>query len=438
MGANQTSFCPSREEVLCVAPQGGERARLTPLVLATMASQALLVVLSPTIVAIGRELGASVGAVGQARSVTAGVAIVTSVLIAPRIDALGARRVLKFGAALAIIACTAVAASTTLVVFLAAHALVGLAFGCLLSAGFAGVATFPQERRAWAIGHVAGANALAWITVSPLVGLVSDWLGWRVAQAVPAAIALAALVASRATVAATGGRAAPGLRTLVAAESARRWLGAELIAYGAWSALLTFIGAFFIERLDVHEAAAGWLLAGGAAAYLAASTRSGGLTARVRRRRLVAWSALAMAALLPVQLTVTGSVPVAVGIFCLIGLTAGIRTPASAGLGLEQIHGHPGAMMAARTAVTQLGYLLGATVGGALIAGAGYGTLGWVLAAGMAVSALLVLRVADPLEGGPDMSAVTRTRRGRSTVRYGCSSRQPVRPAAITSVDAYE
>jgi len=379
-----------------------QRARLAPLVLATMASQALLVVLSPTIVAIGRDLEASVGAVGQARSITAGVAIVTSVAIIPRIDAVGVPRLLGLGATLAIIACAAVPASPTLAVFLTAHALVGLGFACLLSAGFAGVAAFSQERRAWAIGYVAGANALAWIVVNPLVGLVTDWLSWRLAEAVPGAIALAALLASRAAAPAPGGRIAPGMRTLLSAVSARRWIGAELIAYGAWTALLTFIGAFFIERLGVREAAAGLLLASGAAAYFAASTRSRGLAGRISRRSLVAGSALLMAALLPLQLSVTGSVPLAVGVFCLIGLVAGIRTPASSGLGLEQLPDHPGAMMAARTAATQLGYLLGAAVGGALIAGAGYGTLGFVLAAGMAVSAVLVLRVDDPLERRAD------------------------------------
>src|SRR5215210_7743403 len=121
-------------------------------------------------------------------------------------------------------------------------------------------------------------------------------------------------------------------------------------------------------RVGAGEAAAGLLLASGAAAYFAASTRSGGLAGGISRRRLVAGSALLMAALLPLQLSVTGSVPLAVGVFCLIGLVAGIRTPASSGLGLEQLPDHPGAMMAARTAATQLGYLLGAAVGGALIA----------------------------------------------------------------------
>jgi predicted MFS family arabinose efflux permease len=236
---------------------GPSQPALAPLVLATMASQALLVVLSPTIVAIGRDLGASVGTIGQARSITAGVAIVTSVAITPRIDAVGVPRLLGLGAVAAIVACAAVAASPTLAVFRAAHALVGLGFACLLSAGFAGVAAFSRERRAWAIGYVAGANALAWIVVNPLVGLVTDWLSWRVAEAVPGAIALAALLASRAATPAPAGRAAPRMRTLLAAGSARRWIGAELIAYGAWTALLTFIGGFFIERLGVREAVAG-------------------------------------------------------------------------------------------------------------------------------------------------------------------------------------
>jgi predicted MFS family arabinose efflux permease len=378
-----------------------------------MASQALLVVLSPTIVAIAKDVGASVGAVGQARSISAGIAIAASIALAPRIDALGVAHLLGRGAALAIVACAAVAVSPTLAVFLVAHVLVGLAFACLLSAGFAGVAAFSPDRRAWAIGYVAGANALAWIVVNPIVGAVTDWLSWRAAQAVPAVIAVAALLAASGATSTPAAPAAGQLRALLAERSARRWIGSELIAYGAWTSLLTFIGAFFIERLSVGEAAVGWLLASGAVTYFAASTRSGALADLVPRRRLVAGSALVMAVLLVAQLRVTGSAPLAVGIFCLIGLAAGIRTPASSGLGLEQLPHLAGAMMAARTAATQLGYLLGAVIGGAVIAGAGYGTLGIVLAVGMAASALLTLRVDDPLETPTARAAEWRERSDR-------------------------
>jgi predicted MFS family arabinose efflux permease len=374
------------------------RVRLAPLVLATMASQALLVVLAPTIVAIAAELGASVGVIGQARSITAGVAIAASAVISGRIDAVGVPRLLGLGAALALVACGAVAAAPGLGVFLAAHVLIGVAFACLLSAGFAGVAAFPPERRAWAIGYVTGANALAWIVVNPVVGIVTDWLSWRAAQAIPAAISLAALASAATAAPVAAASSALPLRTLLRERSARRWIGAELIAYGGWTALLTFVGAFFIERLGVREAAVGWWLAVGAAAYFVAATRTDNLLDRMPRRPLIAASAVAMAVLVALQLNFTGSVAVAVAIFCLTGIAAGLRTPASSGLGLEQLPDHPGAMMAARTAATQVGYLLGAVLGGAIIAGPGYGMLGLVLAAAIALSAVMILRVDDPLD----------------------------------------
>jgi predicted MFS family arabinose efflux permease len=383
------------------AQVAGREAKLAPLVLATMASQALLVTLSPTTVAVGRDLGASVSAVGQARSVAAGVAIVASVAILPRIDALGVPRLLGFGAALAILACAAVSLAPTLALFLAAHVLVGLAFACLLSAGFAGVAAFPPERRPWAVGYVAGANAAAWIVVLPMVGSVTEWLSWRAAEVVPAAIAVAVLLSAPAAAFAPNQPAVPPLSTLLRARSARRWLGAEVIAYGAWTALLTFVGAFFIERLGVPEAASGWLLAMGAGAHLTASTRSRALVNLIPRRRLAAGSALTMAILLFVLLRLTTSAPLAVATFCLVGFAAGIRSPTSSALGLEQLPRHPGAMMAARTAATQLGYLLGAVFGGGVISHGGYATLGIVLAIGMAASAVLILRVDDPLETAP-------------------------------------
>ncbi|HET6866561.1 MAG TPA: MFS transporter [Solirubrobacteraceae bacterium] len=378
-----------------------QEPKLAPLVLATMASQALLVALSTTIVAISRDLGASVGAVGQARSVAAGVAILASLAIVGRIDALGVRRLLGVGSGLAIVACAAVALAPTLTLFLTAHLLVGIAFACLLSAGFAGVAGFAPERKPWAIGYVAGANALAWIVVTPLAGAITEWVSWRAAQVVPAGIAVAALGATRAARLAPG--TAPPITALLRERSARRWLSAEVIAFGAWTAVLTFVGAFFIERLGVAQAAAGWMLAAGAAAHFAASSRSGTLVGLIPRRQLVAASALVMAILFFVLLR-SASVPVGIVAFCLAGLAAGVRSPASSGLGLEQMPGHPGAMMAARTAATQLGYLLGAVVGGAVISHGGYGSLGIVLAIGMAASAGLILRVDDRLEAAADTS----------------------------------
>src|SRR5262245_3430148 len=278
--------------------QNSGRARLAPLMLAAMASQALLVVLAPTIVAVGRDLGASVSAVGQARSVTAVVAIAASAVLARTIDTVGIRRMIALGAALAILGCGTIASAPTLPAFLLAHLLVGVAVACLLSAGFAGVAAFAQDRRGRAMGYVVGANALAWIVATPIVGLVADGLSWRAAQAVPAAIALAALLAAPTAASVPGRPAVARLRTVLSHRAARRWIGAELMAYAAWTALLTFVGAFFLGRLSVGEGVVGWLLAGGAAAHFAASTRGGRVVgALMPRRRLIAGVSLLMAIL---------------------------------------------------------------------------------------------------------------------------------------------
>ena len=127
-----------------------------------MASQAMLVVLAPTITAIGDDFDHSIAAVGQARSVTAAVAIAASLFIAARIGVIGVRRLIVVGGLVELLACAAVGARAEPVAGSSrAHVLVALAFACLLSAGFAGVVGFPPEERAWAVGFVAGANALA-------------------------------------------------------------------------------------------------------------------------------------------------------------------------------------------------------------------------------------------------------------------------------------
>jgi MFS transporter, DHA1 family, inner membrane transport protein len=137
----------------------------------------------------------------------------------------------------------------------------------------------------------------------------------------------------------------------------------------------------------------------------------GRLVARFSRRRLVVVAGMAMAVLLPLLLANSHSLAAAALAFCIVGAAAGIRTPASSSLGLVQLPDHPGTMMAARTGATQLGYLVGAALGGVVIAAAGYRALSVVLAAGMVVSALLVLRVRDPAMSRDPVPSHGRTRR---------------------------
>lgn len=373
--------------------------RLLPLILATMASQALLVVLAPTIVEVGREFGVSVGVVGQSRSVLAGASILSSLAIAPFLDRLGIRPLLLWGALLAIVGSVGAALSPSLTVFVSVHVLIGVGFACLLSAGFAGIAAFPREDRAWAMGYVVGANALAWIAVNPLAGVLTDTLSWRTAYTLPVAIALCVLVLARSAPAGSP-TGAPGvgrgLRYVIADRSARRWLVAEAIAFFAWGANLTFTGAFFIERYGIAESTVGLLLALGAAMFFISSVRGAPLVRHFPRPPLIAAAALVTGAMIALQFNAQSMLWIAVMAWLLGAVAAGIRSSVSPALGLAQLPDQPGSMMAARTATVQMGYLFGGLFGGAALAWSGYAALGLILGAGMILAAGLVLHVTDP------------------------------------------
>ena len=401
----------------------GRFRRLLPLVLATTATQASIVVLAPLLVEIGHSLDASVSAVGLARSVLAGTAFAAALAIGPLIDRIGVRPLIVRGGALALAGAAATAASPTLAVFYAAHVITGLGVGCLLSAGFAGVASYFSGREmAWAMGYVVGAQSLAWIVGNPIVGTLADIGSWRLSYLVPASICAAALVAglllrsagmpTQAAAAPADGDAPPrpepiseGLRAVFADPSARRWTISELVAYTAWSAELTYAAVFYIRNYDTGVGTIGFLLAGGSVVFLLTSLNTARLTTRFTRKPLLVASAVGMGAMLIPMLNWAPSAAGTFGMFCVMAVFAGVRLAGSSALGLDQLPDRPGAMMGARTSAAQLGYMVGAAGGGLVLALWGFGTLGFVLFAGMVFSGLLLAGVHDPWNERPRAEA---------------------------------
>jgi predicted MFS family arabinose efflux permease len=239
-------------------------------------------------VAIGRDLDASLGEVGLARSVLAATAVAVSLAIGPLIDRVGVRPLLLAGALFAMAGAGLTAAAPSLLPFYAAHVVTGTGVACLLSAGFAGVAAhFGDDQAAWAVGWVVGAQSLAWIAGNPVIGVLAESGSWRLAYVVPATIAglalAAALLAPRGRPTTEAGGAREGLAAVIRDPSARRWTTAELVAYSAWTAELTYAAAFYIESYGVGESEVGILLAVGSIVFLVISTNTARLTARVPR-----------------------------------------------------------------------------------------------------------------------------------------------------------
>ncbi|MBA3300815.1 MAG: MFS transporter, partial [Thermoleophilaceae bacterium] len=294
----------------------------------------------------------------------------------------------------------AAAAAPGIATFYLAQVIVGLGVACLLSAGFAGVgAWFSDEEAGKAMGYVVGAQSLAWIAGNPVIGLLTEAVSWRLAYAVPGVAALTALLVAvliaprQHTPDASG---SGGLGAVLRDLSARRWAVAELVAYAAWTAELTYAGAFYIESYDVSVATVGFLLAAGSLCFLAGTLVTDRVSQVAGRKRMIVFSAAAMGVMLALILNLTPSVAFTVGLFCVLAVFAAFRSTGTSALGLHQLPERSGSMMAARTTSAQLGYMLGALAGGAIIALSGFGLLGFALLAGMLVSAALLARVHDP------------------------------------------
>ena len=149
---------------------------------------------------------------------------------------------------------------------------------CLLSAGFAGVAAYFGEPRHRVGDGLRGGRAVDRLDRrQPADRAAGRGRLLAAGYLVPGTIAAAALVGRPAGAAvaqrrrrASGGRAGPGARCS-RDPSARRWALAELAAYSAWTAELTYAGAFYIQNYGLDVSEVGFLLAAGSVVFLVAS-----------------------------------------------------------------------------------------------------------------------------------------------------------------------
>jgi predicted MFS family arabinose efflux permease len=240
-------------------------------------------------------------------------------------------------------------------------------------------------------------------------------LGWRWGWAIVPVAALAALL----VVPVAPASASPPLRRRDTWRAwrdrrTRRWAVGELMAYAGWGGTLVYAGSLLADSYDLSAAAVAPLLAVAAAAYFPAAFAG-------RRRlggdveRLLASLALALAVGSLLFGVLRLSTDFSVAIFALLVLTAGARTVIGSAVGVRALPRHTVSVGAMRSVATQLGYLLGAAVGGVALNIGGYTALGIALAGFFGLAALPhldwrrppALRRALPLRASPARHAGT-------------------------------
>jgi MFS transporter, DHA1 family, inner membrane transport protein len=346
------------------------------------ASQAAMLVLSPTLVDVAREFGVSTATAGQLRSISGAAGGVTA--LRP-----GLRELLSAGAGLVVLGSVLGAAAPSFAVLAGAQAVVGVGIGLLVAVGIAASGEWPApaERAhvlAWAI---AGMPA-AWIVGMPLAGAVGH-AGWRVAWiAVPGAAGLLALALVRTRPPDARSRRSGDAVGAWRRPAVARFAGGELLANAAWAAVLTYSGALLLESYAISST----VLALGLG-LMATAMLPGTFTARRRSAHatpamlagLTAFQAAAVLALCALRL----SAGVTLALLAVMAFVNGRRSMAASALGMDSAPNDRVAVMSMRAAANQLGYLLGAAAGGLALARGGFSALGLTLAALFAAAALI-------------------------------------------------
>jgi DHA1 family inner membrane transport protein len=352
------------------------------------ASQAALLVLSPTLVDIAREFGVSTATAGQLRSLSGATGGITAILLATAPRRPGLRALLSLGTALIAVGAALSAAAPAFLVLALAQAIAGVGIGLLVALGVAAAFEWPEPAQrphvlAWAI---VGMPA-AWIAGMPVIGAITDH-GWRPAWlAVPAAAGVLAFVLVRLRPADPPTRRAAGAGAAWRRPEVRRFAGGELLANAAWAGVLTYSGALLLESYDLSAGLTALCLGAMAVAMLPGTFTARRLVARPTTRLLVAVTAFQGVAVLALGAVRPGLV-VTVALLSAMAFVNGTRTMVASALGMDSASDDRVAVMSLRAAANQFGYLLGAGAGGLALA------LGGFAAVGATFSALFLCTVA--------------------------------------------
>ncbi len=340
------------------------------------ASQAALLVLSPTIVDIAREFGVSTATAGQLRSVSGTTGGLTALVLATAPRRPGLRELLSLGAALIALGSILSAAAPSFLVLAGAQAVLGVGIGLLVALGIAAAFEWPEPAQrpqvlAWA---VVGMPA-AWIAGMPLVGAVTEH-GWRAPWlAVPAVAGFIALALVRMRPADAPARRAGGAAAAWRRPEVARFAGGELLANAAWAGVLTYSGALLLESYEISATVTALCLGLMATAMLPGTFTARRRIAHATPRLLAGLTAFQAAAVLALG-ALRPALALTLVLLAVMAFVNGTRTMVASALGMDTAADDRVAVMSLRAAANQFGYFLGAATGGLALALGGFGAVG--------------------------------------------------------------
>lgn len=344
--------------------------------------------LNPFLPDVARELSSSVPVLGQTVTVMFVLSALIGLVAGPLADHYGHRRLLLIGMAALVINALGTALAPSF----------GLLFAVRLTGGFAGAilagvtlaiagTRFQGEARRRAVSFTAASMASAPILGVPLLTAIGGGYGWRWSFGAFAVVALVGLALVSRALPHDG--PVPEQRFQVASMlSAYRpilghvptlgLIGGTLLRGVAWTGVITYAGAFFIDDRGLSTGAVGFVYAAGGAGFLLGSLSAGSRFGRFSPVPMVVLTTSLTGLLFGMMFVLPGVVlPVIslgiggfIGAFGWVAATTLLTTTTPGGAATTMVLNGSG---------INLGSAGGGAIGGIMLATGGYTAVGIVL-----------------------------------------------------------
>ncbi|RLC66030.1 MAG: hypothetical protein DRH97_07130 [Chloroflexi bacterium] len=388
---------------------GSERLRrfmVPSLALAVFATGPCESILSLLLIDIAETFKAEIGVMAQIRTTAGLLSLVAALILGVLSMRINHRTLLLTGLGFFVasgIGCSLAQNYTTI---LATYSLSGIGLAMVGPMALALVGEHvPLDRRTDAVGVITAGGASAFLVGGPVINYVTRFGGWRSAfllYMLPVALIGLALtwlvIPSNPSTSKEGdtGSYLDGIRQVVTNRSALACLLAILLSKATWQGVLSYGISFYREWFKIPKGWASLILSGLALGFIFSALLAGRLVKRFGRKRTTYLSFLGVGLLSIVYMNAP-AYWLSLAIFMVMGVISGARRSASISLALEQVPAYRGSMMALNTASNNLGSILGAGIGGAVLLRSGYPLIGVVLGI-LGVLAALVIRLfaSDP------------------------------------------
>jgi predicted MFS family arabinose efflux permease len=368
------------------------------LFVATYAAQIGGIITSLLLIDIGETFNLSVGVAGQLKTVSSGIAVIFSIIMGIISIRYNHKTLIMTGILLFIVSSIGCYLSPNFNLMLASYAIagVGIAVYGPMSTTIIGE-ILPAQKRAGAIGIVVAGMSISYLVGALVVGYLSGASGWRstyLLYAIPISILSLIMVAigipsKQVDSRILSGSYFDGFKAVLTNISADSCLICYVLSSAAWQYSLAYSISFVRQRFLLTRSSASIFMLGTSLVFTIGSVASGRIINRYGRKFTTVISTFLLGVL-----TIIGPFLYNFGVYSVLALVCcvfgGIMFTGIRSLTLEQVPRFRGTIMSLNYASMQLGYALGAGIGGFALVFFDYQGAGLALG-GMGVIGALLL-----------------------------------------------